>query len=113
MIHRHMGNVARLLFSLGLAVALLATVVSQPATALTKEVAMASMPCCDADCPQDPACAMACMAMMRCATGTSGFVPTLPLVTLPLSVADNRHGADPPWRLDARHPDGLKRPPRI
>lgn len=68
-----MGSVTRALFSLVIAVALLATVISQPATAVEAEVAMASMPCCDDDCPQDPACDMACMVMMRCATGSVGL----------------------------------------
>jgi hypothetical protein len=108
-----MGGVERILFSLLLAVALLATTISQPATALTTEVAMASMPCCDDDCPQDPACDMACMAMMRCATGSVGLVPGLPLVSLSLALADDAHGADPPWRVDELHPEALKRPPRI
>jgi hypothetical protein len=99
-----MGKAARLLFSLFLTVALFATVVSQPATALTAEVAMASMPCCDDDCPHDPSCDMACMAMMRCAPVTAGL--------LHLSVALVSHGADPPWRVDERHPEGFKRPPR-
>jgi hypothetical protein len=108
-----MGSVTRALFSLVFAVALLATVISQPATALEAEVAMASMPCCDDDCPQDPACDMACMAMMRCATGSVGLVPLLPFVNLSLADAGDAHGAGPPWRVDELHPDGLKRPPRI
>lgn len=107
-----MGHVARILFSLVLAVALLATVISQPATALSTEFAMASMPCCDDDCPQDPACDMACMAMMRCAAGMVGLVPPLPLASLSLAVAGDAHGADPPWRVDELHPEALKRPPR-
>lgn len=108
-----MGSVTRALFSLVLAVAILATVISQPATALEAEVAMASMHCCDDDCPQDPACDMACMAMMRCATGSMGLVPLLPLVNLSLADAGDAHGADPPSRVDELHPDALKRPPRI
>lgn len=108
-----MGSVTRAFFSLVLAVALLATVIPQPATALTAEVAIASMPCCDDDCPQDPTCDMACMVMMRCATGSVGLVPFLPVLTLSLAVESDAHGADPPWRVDELHPDGLKRPPRI
>lgn len=107
-----MGKAARLLFSLFLAVALFATVISQPATAFTAEVAMASMPCCDDDCPQDPSCDMACMAMMRCSAGTAGFAPPAPPVKLHLSAVLVSHGADSPWRVDERQPDGFKRPPR-
>jgi hypothetical protein len=108
-----MGSVTRALFSLVIAVALLATVISQPATAVEAEVAMASMPCCDDDCPQDPACDMACMVMMRCATGSVGLVPLLPVLTLSLAVVSDAHGADPPWRVDELHPEAFKRPPRI
>jgi hypothetical protein len=108
-----MGNVTRILLSLVLSVALLATVISQPATALTAEVTMASMPCCDDDCPQDPACDIACTAMMRCATGSVGLVPFLPVVTLSLAVVSDAHGADPPWRVDDLHPEAIKRPPRV
>lgn len=107
-----MVKAVRLLFSFFLAVALFATVISQPATALTAEVATASMPCYDDDCPQDPSCDMACMAMMRCAAVTVGFAPPSPSVKLHLSVALVSLGADPPWRADERHPEGFKRPPR-
>lgn len=107
-----MGRVNRTLFSLVFAVALLATAISQPATALTTEVAMASMPCCDDDCPQDPACEMACMAMMRCAVGSVGLVPPPAFVKVSVSVAANAHGTDPPGRVDDLNPDALRRPPR-
>lgn len=107
-----MANVMRIFFSLVVAVAVLATVVTQSATALTAEVAIASMPCCDDDCPQDPACDMACKAIMRCATGSVALVPPLPLVNLSLAVAGDAHGADPPWRVDELRPEAMKRPPR-
>lgn len=108
-----MGLVTRLLVSLVLAVAFLATAVYQPATALTAEVAAAQMPCCDDDCPQDPACASACVAMMRCAAVSSSFVPPSPSVGLSLAVSGVLHNGSPLWQVDERLPDGLKRPPRI
>ncbi|MDZ7575837.1 MAG: hypothetical protein U0934_18105 [Pseudotabrizicola sp.] len=107
-----MNRITRHLFLLFLAVALFATAISQPATALTTEVATASMPCCDDDCPQDPACDLACVEMMRCAAGTVGFAPSPLAGKFHLSVALVSHVADPPWRVDERHHDGLKRPPR-
>lgn len=108
-----MKIVTRLLSSLVLAVALLATTISQPAAALTAEMAMAAMPCCDDGCPQDMDCDMPCMAMMRCATATMGFVPPSPPAMLHLAATANVPEAGPPWQLGERAPDGLKRPPRL
>lgn len=107
-----MAYVARLVFALTITVVLFAAAVSQPAKALAADVAMASMPCCDDDCPDDPACSMACMAMLRCTTGSVGLVPPLPFVKLSLYEAGDAHGADPPLRVDDLHPEALRRPPR-
>jgi hypothetical protein len=108
-----MGNVTRALFSLVFAVAIVATAISQPAVALTTGVAIASMPCCNDDCPQDSACDMACLAMMRSAAGSEGLVSALPLINLSLAVPGEAHGADPPWSVHELDPEALKRPPRI
>ena len=108
-----MGNVARLILSLALAVAVLATAMSQPASALTSEIAAASMPCCDDDCPEDPACNMACRAMIRCASGIMGIALSMLMIGMQLRLGSAATVPDPPWRVGDRQPEGLKRPPRI
>ena len=108
-----MQAVLRLVLALVLTVAVLVSATSQPASALTNEIAMAAMPCCDDDCPDDPSCELACMAMLRCAVSTT-VLPT-PLVDTGVFAAliSGIGYPDPPWSGDGLRPEGLKRPPRI
>ena len=108
-----MQAVLRLFLALILTVAVLVSATSQPASALTNEIAMAAMPCCDDDCPDDPSCELACMAMLRCAVSTT-VLPT-PLVDTGVFAAliSGIGYPDPPWSGDGLRPEGLKRPPRI
>jgi len=108
-----MQAVLRLFLALFLTVAVLVSATSQPASALTNEIAMAAMPCCDDDCPDDPSCELACIAMLRCAVTTT-VLPT-PLVDTGVFAAliSGIGYPDPPWSGDGLRPEGLKRPPRI
>ena len=108
-----MQAVLRLFLALFLTVAVLVSATSQPASALTNEIAMAAMPCCDDDCPDDPSCQLACMAMLRGAVSTS--VLPAPLVDTGVFAAliSGIGYPDPPWSGDGLRPDGLKRPPRL
>lgn len=79
---------------------------------LAAEIAALSEPCCDADCPEDPACGAACDLMLR------GAVPLLavPQAADHLVLAPETGASllmleqPPPSGLPA---EGLKRPPRI
>ena len=108
-----MRAVLRLLFCLVLTVAVLVSATSQSAYALTNEIAMAAMPCCDDDCPDDPSCELACMAMLRCAVGASVLAaPWMDTGVVAALISGPRY-PDPPWAGDGQRPEGLKRPPRI
>jgi hypothetical protein len=96
-----------------LVVTLFGATVHDAQAGLAAEIAAVSDPCCDGDCPADPACGATCMMMMmRCA------VPTLALlqaaehkfISPEISLSFLMQVQPPSTGLP---PDGLKRPPRI
>lgn len=95
-----------------LAVSLLGATAFEASANLTAEIAAAAEPCCEGDCPDDPACEASCTLMQRCGTGMSALLQTsepktddAPTVT---TLFPDDYG--PPRGLS---PHGLKRPPRI
>lgn len=102
----------RSFLALLLAVSLVGATANEVSAGLTAEIAAAADPCCEGDCPDDPACGAAC-AMMA-----PGGMPTLaPSQALALNAAAEETGAR--LLVPDQHPtsgltpDGLKRPPRI
>ena len=108
-----MGKLDRAIFALFIVVAVLASASTQPAAALTQSIAVAAMPCCDDDCPDNPSCDMACMTMVRCASGPTALVPATTAAMVHTMVQVALAVPDPPLMVMGEHPEGLKRPPRF
>lgn len=109
--HR-MGRLSQIFVAFMLAVAVLVSATAQPAAALTKAVAAAMMPCCDEDCPENPACNAACTSMVRCTSVPIGFAPQDSQTSLCSTAVAVLTVPDPPNIFGDPDPDGLKRPPR-
>lgn len=95
-----------------LAVTLIGATVSDAAAGLTAEIAAMTDPCCEGDCPDDPACGAACAMMAR------GGMQALASPQVPsLSVA--MQAAAAVLLIPDKHlpsgvaPDGVRRPPRV
>lgn len=92
-------------------VTLLGTTAFEASAGLVAEIAAAADPCCEGECPDDPACGTTCIMMMR------GGVPTFALPQTPEDLFISPETIvsllmleqPPPSGLP---PDGLKRPPR-
>lgn len=107
-----MGAIVRSFLAFLMVVTLLGATAYEASAGLAAEISAASDPCCEGDCPDDPACGATCIMMMR------GGVPTFALPQTPedvfispetilsLSMLEQPPQAGLP-------PDGLKRPPRI
>lgn len=106
-----MRKLGRTISALFIVVAVLAS--TQPAAALTQSIAVAAMPCCDDDCPDNPSCDMACMTMGRCASGPTALAPAATPAMVHTTVQVALAVPDPPLIVTGEHPEGLKRPPRI
>jgi len=96
----------RPLLALLLAVSLIWATASDVAAGLTAEIAAVTDPCCEGDCPEDPACAATCAMMAR-----SGMQVLWPLQAPTLAIAAQETAAIlivpdqyPPSGLS---PDGL------
>lgn len=107
-----MGRPNQILVAILLAVAVLVSAASQPASALTKAVAVAMMPCCADDCPDDPACNLACLSMVPGTTAPIGLAPPVSQTAIGRTTVAVLTVPDPPGILERSDPDGLKRPPR-
>ncbi|MDZ4096540.1 MAG: hypothetical protein U1D35_16705 [Paracoccaceae bacterium] len=95
-----------------LAVTLLGATAFEASANLTAEIAAAAEPCCEGDCPDDPACEASCTMMQRCGTGMSALLQASEPKTIdaPTVTALFPDDQSPPRGLS---PHGLKRPPRI
>lgn len=102
----------RTFMALLLAVSLIGAMVNDASAGLTAEIAAVTNPCCEGDCPDEPACGASCGMMAR-----SGLPVLLPLQTLSLAAATDETAAK--LLIPDKHPlpelalDGLRRPPRI
>lgn len=95
-----------------LAVTLFGATAFEASANLTAEIVAVADPCCEGDCPDDPACGATCTMMQRCGIGMSALpsssVPkTMDAPTVTTLFPDDQ---SPPRGLS---PHGLKRPPRI
>ncbi|MEH7828819.1 hypothetical protein [Gemmobacter denitrificans] len=95
-----------------LAVTLIGATVNDAAAGLTAEIAAVTDPCCEDECPDNPACGAACAMMARC-----GMQALWPLQASTLSVAEREMAGlllipDQTLPLSVA-PDGVRRPPRI
>lgn len=96
-----------------LAVTLFGATALEASANLTAEIAVAAAePCCEGDCPDDPACEASCIMMQRCGTGMSALLQASEPKTDDAATvtAFFLHDQSPPRGLS---PHGLKRPPRI
>jgi hypothetical protein len=106
-----MSWLVRPFLALLLAVTLIGATVNDAAAGLTAEIAATTDPCCEGDCPDDPACGAACAMMAR-----SGM-PALASPQVP-SLAVAMQSAAAVLLIRDRHlpsgvaPDGVRRPPR-
>lgn len=107
-----MSRLSQIFVAFMLAVAVLVSATAQPASALTTAVAAAMMPCCDEDCPENPACDAACISMVRCTSVPIGFAPPVSQASLCPTAVAVVTVPDPPNIFDDPDTDGLKRPPR-
>lgn len=107
-----MASFFRPLLALLLAVSLLGATAFEASANLTAEIAAAAEPCCEGDCPDDPACEASCTMMQRCGTGMSALLQTSEPKTVDAPTVTTLFTDDysPPRGLS---PHGLKQPPRI
>ena len=107
-----MTLLTRTFLALLLAVSLFGATVSEVSAGLTAEIAAATDPCCEGDCPNDPACGAACAMMAR-----NGMPILSPLPALAFTVAAQesitRLSMPDHHPASGLPPDGLRRPPRI
>lgn len=106
-----MAALLRPFLAILLAVSLLGATAFEASANLTAEIAAAE-PCCEGDCPDDPACEATCTLMQRCGTGMSALLQTSEPKTVDAPAVTTLFPDDqsPPRGLS---PHGLKRPPRI
>lgn len=93
-----------------LAVTLLGVTAFEASANLTSEIVAAAEPCCDGDCPNDPACEASCTMMQRCGTTISGLPQASEQINTRTVTALFPDDESLPGGLA---PHGLKRPPRI
>ncbi|MBN8632051.1 MAG: hypothetical protein J0L76_14505 [Rhodobacterales bacterium] len=106
-----MAAIFRAFLALLLVVTLFGATAFEASASLAAEIAAVSDPCCEGDCPEDPACGAACMMMMRCGV-PSLALPQTPevLFNSPEAIVSLMMPEQPP--PSGLPPDGLKRPPR-
>lgn len=106
-----MSTLVRSLLAVLLAVSLFGASVSEVSAGLAAEIAAVTDPCCEGDCPDEPACGAACIMMMR--VGMPHFA--LPHTPVDRFISQETVASllmleqPPPYGLPQ---EGLKRPPK-
>lgn len=91
-----------------LAVPLIGATVNDAAAGLTAEVAAMTDPCCEGDCPDDPACAMMARSGMQALAS-----PQVPSLAVAMQAAAAVLLIPDKHLPSGVAPDGVRRPPRI